>query len=31
MVIDELRYKIKDIVKGFKDSAENGVVAFSGI
>lgn len=30
MIIDELKYKIRDIVKGYTDDEENGVRAFSG-
>lgn len=29
MIIDELKYKIRDIVKGYTDDEENGVRAFS--
>lgn len=30
MIIDELKYKVRDIVKGYVDDAEYGVRAFSG-
>ena len=30
MIIEELKYKVKDIARGYKDDAENGVVGFSG-
>ena len=30
MVIEELKYKVRDIVKGYTDDEENGVRAFSG-
>lgn len=29
MIIEELKYKIRDIVKGYVDDEENGVRAFS--
>lgn len=30
MIIEELKYKVKDIARGYKDDDENGIVAFSG-
>lgn len=30
MIIEELKYKVRDIVKGYTDDEENGVRAFSG-
>lgn len=30
MIIEELKYKVRDIVKGYVDDEENGVRAFSG-
>lgn len=30
MIIEEMKYKVRDIARGYVDSAEDGVVAFSG-
>ena len=30
MIIEELKYKVRDIVKGYVDDEKNGVRAFSG-